>query len=492
METDQKTPEQRKTPSPECPEEKPLKPVSLYYDDLCSLHTFTHFEEFDSDYDEHPEQPARIVDAYDFITKKALASKLDIISNQRYFAKPKHLYAVHSKQYVDGLDNYNYMENKELFETAEKMDSIYLHRMTASAAKLAAGTVVKATKDLLLDEHRRASFCLTRPPGHHAFYDKPSGFCFLNNAVIAAKYAIEVQNYKRVLIFDWDIHHGNGTQALTYDDNHILFISLHRDENGGYYPASDLQSMQRHGADKAKGLNINVPFSRVPDVQGATCGDPEFLYATELLLPIIKKFVPDLVIISAGFDAARGDPLGRYEVTPEQGFPGMLHRILSVVPDFTKMLLVLEGGYNLKSVSQSTYRCLEFLHRYHTGESGSPNSPKRYTKHSYTPTSIQSVKEFALHNLEAVLKSQIPIWNHATNGKLKQKLEQIKTELESRNTQRMDAAIKQDIQDKNNNKLRRSPRKNQVVKKMSEDEKRSEPDLICDLSQSFAEAKIGQ
>lgn len=326
-----------------------------------------------------------------------------------------------------------------------------------------------------------------------------------------------------------------------YNNNHILFISIHRNEDESFYPANEMQASDKLGDpdSKAKGLNINIPFSRYKNHSGFKCKDEEFLYATETVLPIIQKFNPSFVIISAGFDAARCDPIGGYEVSPETGYPGMLKRILSVCEPSVKTLLILEGGYNLNMIGKCTVSCLKFLVEYYSGrkfcksvgdkvenndetevenaENAEKVEKERESEdfdYSYKNISVQSLQEFALHNLEEVLTNLIPIWDFILHGCLSDRLETIRTEIAEREEKRNAPVIGLRRSPRKNSKKRRKSGENED-KKVEHNEEHNEqvdklykkpissessktddiddfqsPDVVHNLSKSFSQASI--
>lgn len=186
---------------------------------------------------------------------------------------------------------------------------------------------------------------IIRPPGHHAEADEACGFCLFNNVACGAKYAMEMHGAKRILILDWDVHHGNGIQNIFYDDPRVLYISIHRFDGGTFFPGKVDADHTYVGSGSGKGFNINIPWN------GSGMGDAEYSMAFfALVLPIAYQYNPDLVLISSGFDAARGDPLGRCKVSPEfYGF--MTHHLKALANG--KVIVALEGGYNLNSISLS-------------------------------------------------------------------------------------------------------------------------------------------
>lgn len=160
-----------------------------------------------------------------------------------------------------------------------------------------------------------SAFCIVRPPGHHATCSNIAGFCFFNNVAVAARYAQKEHGVKKVCIFDWDVHVGDGTSNVFYDDDSVLYISIHRFDNGVFYPGP-IGKHTNVGEGKGRYFNINFPFN-VDKTMKTLVGDSDYIYACEsIFFPIIKEFNPDLLIISAGFDSALGDPLGQIGVTP--------------------------------------------------------------------------------------------------------------------------------------------------------------------------------
>lgn len=219
---------------------------------------------------------------------------------------------------------------------------------SVQAAELAAGAAIAAVESACAGT---PGFALVRPPGHHAERGRAMGFCLYNNVAVAAEHARAALGIERVLIVDWDVHHGNGTQHHFEDRPDVLFFSTHR---APFYPGSGAASEQGRG--EGRGATINAPLP-----EGAGDGDLAASFA-ELLLPAAERFRPQLVLVSAGFDAHRRDPLGGFACT-EEGFAHLTGVVMDIARRHAdgRIALTLEGGYDLDALSASVRACLQVL-----------------------------------------------------------------------------------------------------------------------------------
>ncbi|MCH2212443.1 MAG: histone deacetylase [Fuerstiella sp.] len=216
-----------------------------------------------------------------------------------------------------------------------------MSRQSNQTARIAAGSVVDAVERTVQGEHQQ-SLCLVRPPGHHALRDAPMGFCLLNNVAIAARAAVERLGLSRVLIVDWDVHHGNGTQDAVYEDERITFFSAHRFP---FYPGTGRKSETGHGAGLGTVFNLPLKF-------GISRSDYLSAFETELSRAA-DHCRPELVIISAGFDAHAEDPIGSLGLESED-FARLTTLVCQVAKTHASRRLVssLEGGYNVERLAE--------------------------------------------------------------------------------------------------------------------------------------------
>ncbi|CAL1381622.1 unnamed protein product [Linum trigynum] len=318
--------------------------VGLLYDERMCKHSTP-------DGEHHPENPDRIRAIWSKLQANDIPSRCVLLDAKK--AQDKHLLAVHTQRHVDLIKNISC--NSRRNRVSAKLNSIYFNEGSSEAAYLAAGSVVEVAEKVAKGELDSAA-AIVRPPGHHAELDEAMGFCLFNNVAIAASFLLDGSlelGIKKILIVDWDVHHGNGTQKMFWTDPRVLFFSVHRHEFGSFYPFSDDGCYTKVGEGVGAGYNINVPW------ENGRCGDADYFAVWDhVLIPVTKEFDPDIIIVSAGFDAAAGDPLGGCRVTP-YGYSVMLEKLM----DFAhgKVVLAFEGGYNLDSIANSFLACMEML-----------------------------------------------------------------------------------------------------------------------------------
>ena len=225
-------------------------------------------------------------------------------------------------------------------------------RATWHTSVLAAGGILAAV-EAVIEGQADNGFALVRPPGHHALPGRAMGFCFFNHVAIAARYLTKVRGLERVMILDWDVHHGNGTQDIFYRSAQVLYCSLHQFP---HYPGTG--ALREIGIDQGRGYTVNLPLH-------ATFGDPEYMSAFDrVVLPIGRQFKPDFLLVSAGFDCHFRDPLADMRVT-EKGFAAMARRLKRLAAECCggRMALTLEGGYDLQALASSVREVIEELGR---------------------------------------------------------------------------------------------------------------------------------
>ena len=223
-------------------------------------------------------------------------------------------------------------------------------RGTFDAATHAAGGTLAAV-DAVLGGEAGAAFAVVRPPGHHATADRAMGFCYFNNVAVAAAYARRNHGVRRIAVADFDVHHGNGTQEVFWGDAELLYLSLHQYP---FYPGSG--HWRETGGPGAEGRTVNVPLQE-------GCGDAEYLRTFDrLLLPLIQRFQPEILLVSAGYDAHAGDPLAGMEVSTA-GYGAIMRRLRVAADTLSggRLVATLEGGYDLNDLAASVEACIDAL-----------------------------------------------------------------------------------------------------------------------------------
>ncbi|XP_030902178.2 polyamine deacetylase HDAC10 isoform X2 [Melopsittacus undulatus] len=236
------------------------------------------------------------------------------------------------------------MNEEELKKVSGNYDAFFFHPNTYRCARLAVGATLQLV-DAVMSGKVCNGMALVRPPGHHSQRSAANGFCLFNNVAIAAEYAKLKYGLQRILIVDWDVHHGQGIQYIFEEDPSVLYFSWHRYEHQEFWPSLKESDYDAVGQGKGKGFNINLPWNKVG------MGNSDYLAAFfHVLLPVAFEFDPELVIVSSGYDSGIGDPEGQMNATPEV-FAHLTHFLMQLANG--KLCVILEGGYHLKSLSES-------------------------------------------------------------------------------------------------------------------------------------------
>ena len=277
----------------------------------------------------HPEAPGRLVSAVAGVRSSVPMERMRAMTAPQ--ASLDDLALAHDRSYLEMLI-------ADAQSGGSQLDAdTYTARGSFDTARRAAGAVLAAVDEVHSGRAQRA-FALVRPPGHHALADRAMGFCLVNNvAVAASKLRSEGE---RVVIIDWDVHHGNGTQDIFYEDPEVMYVSTHQ---APHYPGTG--AIGETGDGDAVGANINIPLS------AGSAGDMLRAAFDDVVLPAITEFSPSRVLLSAGFDAHRDDPLADLQLTSAD-YVDLTHRVLSICPD-RELVAVLEGGYDFQALARS-------------------------------------------------------------------------------------------------------------------------------------------
>ncbi len=290
----------------------------------------------------HVESPERLDAALSLLRECGLLDRLTRIEPR--VAGDDDLALVHSPRYLDALRS-ACEHGGGWFDP-----DTYCLRESCDVASAAAGACLAAT-DAVLARDATSAFAAVRPPGHHARPQQPMGFCLLNNVAIAARYAQRRHGLERVAIVDIDVHHGNGTQDAFYDDPTVLYVSMHQYP---FYPGTG--RADELGGGDARGTNVNIPLP-------AGCGDAEYAAVFEQIVePVVRRFRPELLLVSCGFDAHYADPLAMMSLSID-GYGALMSRLRALAEELCggRLVAALEGGYDLDAVAWGVRRAIEVL-----------------------------------------------------------------------------------------------------------------------------------
>ena len=292
---------------------------------------------------EHPERPQRITEVIQRIKASPFATDLQWIQAEE--AADDIILLNHTAQHIDWVCSLS-----SLAQISPVSADTHACSETPRIVRLGVGSVIKAI-DMVMGGEAKNVFCAVRPPGHHAESDRAMGFCFFNNVAIGAHYLRQQYALERVAIIDWDVHHGNGTQDSFYGSEHVFFCSIHQ---APHYPGTGAASETGQGKGLGSTLNIPVPYgsedSHYFDIFRKHIG------------PALRTYKPDFILLSAGFDAHWRDPLGDIRLTTE-GFRTLSRMVAEWAGQQSqgRLVSVLEGGYDLEGLCESTQVHLEAL-----------------------------------------------------------------------------------------------------------------------------------
>ncbi|XP_068803850.1 histone deacetylase 4 isoform X3 [Struthio camelus] len=384
------------------PPTKPRFTTGLVYDTLMLKHQCTC-----GNTNSHPEHAGRIQSIWSRLQETGLRSKCECIRGRK--ATLEELQTVHSEAhtllYGTNPLNRQKLDSKKLLGSLTSMfvrlpcggvgvdsDTIWNEVHSSGAARLAVGCVIELVFKVATGELKNG-FAVVRPPGHHAEESTPMGFCYFNSVAIAAKLLQQRLNVSKILIVDWDVHHGNGTQQAFYNDPNVLYISLHRYDDGNFFPGSGAPDEVGTGA--GVGFNVNMAFTGGLD---PPMGDTEYLTAFRtVVMPIANEFAPDVVLVSSGFDAVEGHPtpLGGYNLSAKC-FGYLTKQLMGLAGG--RIILALEGGHDLTAICDASEACVSAL----LGNELDPLPEKVFQ---------QRANANAVHSMEKVIEIHSKYWH---------------------------------------------------------------------------------
>ncbi len=302
----------------------------------------------------HPEKPQRVEAAFKTLVALDWLQRANLVQLAPRAATVEELAAVHDRAYIRSVEEACKQIAHEAAHGGRKTrffaTDTYVSAKSYEAALKAAGAPLTAI-DAIMQGQVKNAYCLVRPPGHHALPDEAMGFCLFNNVAVAARYAIDQHGLERVLIIDYDVHHGNGVQDIFYEDPRVLYFSVHQ---APFYPGTGASDERGEGA--GLGTTINVPL---PAETGFETYEPIF---RQFLLSAADRFDPQLILVSAGFDAHWSDPLGSMTLSTA-GYARLTEIVIKMAQQLCngRVVMVQEGGYNLEAMAGCVASCINFL-----------------------------------------------------------------------------------------------------------------------------------
>jgi acetoin utilization deacetylase AcuC-like enzyme len=302
----------------------------------------------------HPERPQRVQKAMLVLEALHWLERDGLVQLAPRSATVDELALVHDRDYIHEVEAFSQEVAREAQNGGNKSHffttDTYISPKSYKAACMAAGAPLTAIDAIMKGEINNA-YCLVRPPGHHALPDEAMGFCLFNNVAVAARYALDHYGLERVMIIDYDVHHGNGTQDMFYDDPRVLYFSTHQ---APFYPGTGLSD--EIGAGAGVGMTINVPLP------AQTTFDTYEAVFRQLMAPAADRFDPQLILVSAGFDAHWKDPVGDMYLSIA-GFARLTQIIIDEANFLCngRLVMVQEGGYDLDAMANGVATCINLL-----------------------------------------------------------------------------------------------------------------------------------
>lgn len=307
---------------------------------------FSFAPAYEHDFIGHPEHAGRGRTVIQLLERYQILGDVGVVAPSA--ATTEQILRAHSQRVVDRVQGVSLRGGGNIDQDTYVTDASY------DLAMVAAGTTAKAAMSIATGEYGNG-YVFVRPPGHHAEYDRSMGFCLFNNIAVAAKEVIAKTDFKKVLIIDIDVHHGNGTQDIFYEDDSVLFVSTHQ-FGSWFYPGTG--SSREKGKSTADGYNINVPLM-------AGVGDSGYYLVLDQVIALAaKRFKPDMIMVSAGFDAHWQDPLASMELSLT-GYAKMSQKLIALADELCggRILFVQEGGYMLDILAHAVLNTLYALNK---------------------------------------------------------------------------------------------------------------------------------